>query len=189
MFEEYVMALQAAFKDPKCRSYYLKLLEHDYQSYKLNFKRPEDIDQRNVRVCLPSAIYDNLLESFHLFLDALKPDLLTTDSREGVEQLLRLMLFAKLFNIEIPVKGWGSVLRRIQQDLDTASVWQINNIWLEIAKYRMQDITQVDKPSAQEASKETSKEATPDEKSESSRASTVEESVERNTKACIEILF
>lgn len=91
-------------------------------------------------MCLPSEIYDNLLESFHLFLEALKPDLLTTDSRDGVEQLLRLLLFAKLFNIEIPLKGRGSVLRRIHQDLDSASVWQINNIWIEIAKFRMQDI-------------------------------------------------
>ena len=132
-----------------------------------------------------------MLESFHLFLDALKPDLLTTDSREGVEQLLRLILFAKLFNIEIPVKGKGSILRRIHQDLDTASVWQINNIWLEIAKYRMQDIfiSQVDKPTSQEASKESTKEATADEKSESSRASTLEETVDRNGRACIEILF
>ena len=73
-----------------------------------------------MKVCLPTAIYDNILESFQLFLDALKPDLLTTESRDGVEQLLRLLLFSKLFNVEVPsqiVNARGKqqrfVLRRI----------------------------------------------------------------------------
>ena len=40
------------------------------------------------------------------------------------EQLLRLMLFAKLFGF----------------NLQASSIWQLENIWLEIGKYLMKDI-------------------------------------------------
>lgn len=40
------------------------------------------------------------------------------------EQLLRLMLFAKLFGFNLQASG----------------IWQLENIWLEIGKYLMKDI-------------------------------------------------
>lgn len=52
----------------------------------------------------------------------------------------------------------------------------------------MQDIQPAEKSGSQEVLKESSKETNADE-SESSRASTVEEMVEKNGKAYIEILF
>jgi len=75
-------------------------LENDYQSYQLDYRHPEDIDRRNVRVNLPHQIYYNIVELFYQFLDALKSDVMAADSPKNIEQLSRLMLFAKLFNIE-----------------------------------------------------------------------------------------
>jgi hypothetical protein len=72
---------------------------------------------------LPYTIYDNVADLFTILMTALKDDYIL--NAKITEQLLRLMLFAKLFGIAVHNSG----------------IWQLENIWLEIGKCLMKDIS------------------------------------------------
>jgi hypothetical protein len=71
---------------------------------------------------LPHTIFENVSELFSLLLHQLKEDFLM--GHQVVDQLLRLMLFSKLFNFNVSSSG----------------IWQLENIWLEIGKTMLQEL-------------------------------------------------
>ena len=112
------------------------LLEEDYKSYGLDYREADEVVKRNLRVMLPDMIYQNVLEAFQEFLEALRQDMITLgpESKAAcIERLLRVMLYAKLFvarvdqapiNQTIGAQGRGPVptLRRMLSDLRSAAI-------------------------------------------------------------------
>lgn len=125
--------------------------------------RPQEIEKRNLKVVLPPRIYNNIFLIFQICLESIKKDLITPLSVQSqtlkpiVHQLLRLMLFTKLFvrdaglnssiydensdNLNESFSGrnnFVSKLRILQKDLSNSEIWQLNKIWLEITKIYME---------------------------------------------------
>lgn len=106
---EHLEAIEQCFAQREHRDTFLAFIERDYRSYELQYLQPQQIEQRHLRVVLPLKIYNNILDLFHCFLAALKKDImaplaaLTTtnatfpDLKTDIHQLLRLLLFSKLF--------------------------------------------------------------------------------------------
>jgi hypothetical protein len=58
------------------RELLLKCLENDYRNYGLDYLQPQEIERRQLKVVLPTRIFQNLLEIFYIFLDSLRAELL-----------------------------------------------------------------------------------------------------------------
>ena len=150
--DEHIETVRELFRHPRWRDCFLGLLEDDYKSHGLNYRESDEIVKRNLRVMLPDMIYQNVLETFQEFLEALRQDMITQDieqKKASVENLLRLMLYAKLFVGRIdrsytdgtPTgQGPTPTLKRMLSDLRTAELWEIEDIWIQIAKARVQHI-------------------------------------------------
>lgn len=152
--DEHIETLRELFRHPRWRDCFLALLEEDYKSHGLDYRETDEIVRRNLRVLLPDMIYQNVLEAFQEFLEALRTDMITQDleqKKASVEKLLRLMMYAKLFvgRVDRPFaegtpSGQGHIsgpaLKRMLGDLRTAAVWEIEDIWIQIAKARVQHV-------------------------------------------------
>lgn len=152
--DEHVETLRELFRHPRWRDSFLRLLEEDYKSYGLDYREADEVVKRNLRVMLPDMIYQNVLETFQEFLEALRQDMIAQgpEQRAGcIDRLLRLMLYAKLFVSRVDPsftnqsgsgQGHASAptLKRMLSDLRSAAIWQIDDIWIQIAKVRVQHI-------------------------------------------------
>lgn len=121
----------------ECRHTFVASLEHDYKAYQLDYMNQHEIERRQVKVCLPRHIYYNLLSIFKTFLDKVMVELLDSEPSEvtkqdskvhdAITQLLRLMLFTKLFQHVSADKRsalmLGDKLRMMQRDLAGAPIW------------------------------------------------------------------
>ena len=130
------------------------LLDEDYKSYGLDYKQVDGVVRRNLRVVLPDGIYQNVLETFQEYLEALRQDLIQhgPDQKSGsIESLLRLMLYAKLFVTSTSPPGMlpssavlsqspMPTLKRMLTDLRTSAIWKIEDVWIQIAKVRAKHI-------------------------------------------------
>lgn len=93
-------------------------------------------------------IYQNVLETFEEFLEALKEDLNKVSQNEKadcIEKLLRLMIYAKLFVSPLDQGNRNFIshqnaYKRMITDLKKCSIWQIEDIWILIAKLRAKHI-------------------------------------------------
>lgn len=135
--DEHVETLRELFRHPRWRDCFLTLLEQDYKSQGLDYREADEVVKRNLRVMLPDMIYQNVLETFEEFLEALRQDMITQDPEQKaacVDGLLRLMLYAKLFvsRVDLPLANGtpmglghasGPTLRRMLSDLGSATIW------------------------------------------------------------------
>lgn len=76
MKSETLDAMHNCLMQSECRDFFLQMLEKDYQSYGLSHLKPQDIDKRNLRVLLPSNIFQNLLNVFTICIDQIKKDII-----------------------------------------------------------------------------------------------------------------
>ena len=76
MKSETLDAMHNCLMQSECRDFFLQMLEKDYQSYGLSHLKPQDIDKRNLRVLLPSNIFQNLLNVFMICIDQIKKDII-----------------------------------------------------------------------------------------------------------------
>ena len=98
--DEHVETLRELLRHPRWRDSFLRLLEEDYKSIGLDYREADEVVKKNLRVMLPDVIYDNVLEAFQEFLEALRQDMITQGPEQKaacIDRLLRLMLYAKLF--------------------------------------------------------------------------------------------
>ena len=70
--DELIETIREMFKHPRWQECYLNLLEDDYKSHKLDFRKADEVIKKNMRIVMPDMIYRNVLETFEEFLDALK---------------------------------------------------------------------------------------------------------------------
>ena len=99
MSDDYIDTISEAFKKHESRQIFFELLENDYRSYDIHYLRPEQIDIRGLKVVLPLVIFENVSEIFSILLHQIKEDFIM--GQTVIEQLLRLMLFAKLFGFNL----------------------------------------------------------------------------------------
>lgn len=154
---EHLEAIEQCFAQRDHRETFLAFIERDYRSYELKYLQPQLIEQRNLRVVLPVKIYNNILDLFHCFLASLKKDIMAPlaalsstnqsfpDLKTDIHQLLRLLLFSKLFVRESTSPSGSMVLptdpasqqrqrmapgqsgsvttRQLQKDLARSEIW------------------------------------------------------------------
>lgn len=103
--DELVYQMREMFRNQKLRDTFLDLIEDEYKDYGIDHRQADIVVRRNLKVKLPTVVYGNLKELFLEFLAALCKDMKEQDKEEQMESidgLLRLMLFSRLFVIEMP---------------------------------------------------------------------------------------
>lgn len=75
--DEHIETLRELFRHPRWRDCFLQLLEEDYKSYGLDYREADEVVKKNLKVMLPDVIYENVLEAFQEFLEALRQDLIS----------------------------------------------------------------------------------------------------------------
>lgn len=137
--DEYIATLAKLLQQKDCREALLKLLENDYKSYEIDYMKPYEIEKRNIRVSLPYVIYGNILEIFTMFLDIESQNL-------NVVNLLKFMLFARLFQIKFKVSDYQMFeFRSMLSDLKEHPIWKTEAIWNQISKEFLKEFSKIEK--------------------------------------------
>lgn len=100
--------------------------------------------KKNMRIVLPDIIYQNVRETFEELLEAMKEDIMRvsqSEKTECIEKLLRLMIYAKLFVSPLNQGNRNFIshqnaYKRMITDLTKCSIWNVDDIWILIAKMR-----------------------------------------------------